>query len=172
MELVARDKSLWTKSIFSRTFPILQKLSKASRYPDWRTIFLRYPAGIISPVEEWHVGRIFHIFCRKGAGRKTGVLAPPLWAHGADFVHRDRGDTFCTFSAKTERNTDYHRERWGCHFCLLFLNLPSWVSLLEYFIFRQPLSPVRKHSQLWPLVHALSPCVKFCYCTSSFIRVL
>ena len=63
------------------------------------------------------------------------------------------GTPFCTFSAKTELNSGCHRERRGRHIYLLFLNLPSWVSLLEHLIFRQPLTPVRQHFPLWPLVH-------------------
>ena len=61
------DKPSLTKSIFSRTFPILQKLSKSSGYPGWRTIFQRYPVGNIGPEEQGHMGRIFRILCRKGA---------------------------------------------------------------------------------------------------------
>ncbi|WP_158304244.1 hypothetical protein [Solidesulfovibrio magneticus] len=68
-EFVPADKPPWTKSIFSRTFPILQKLSKSSGYPGWRAIFQRYPVGIVGPADEGHVGRIFRIISRKGAGQ-------------------------------------------------------------------------------------------------------
>ena len=47
VKFVSRDKPLWTKSIFSGTFPVLQKLSKSTGYPGWRTIFQRYLVGII-----------------------------------------------------------------------------------------------------------------------------
>lgn len=74
------DKPLWTKSIFSRTFPILQKLSKSSGYPGWRTTFQCFLVGNVGPEDEGHVGRIFRILCRKGAGAvKAGELVGSQW---------------------------------------------------------------------------------------------
>lgn len=81
------DKACWTKSIFSRTFPVLQKLSKSSGYPGWRIIFQCYQVGIVGPVDQGHMGRIFRILCRKpsGAGRLVSWSAP-LGTHGTDYM--------------------------------------------------------------------------------------